>query len=177
MHKKNLFLASTLVCFLLLISFSGCLEEEKKVDPTIQKIKDAGKLVVGTSTPYEPMEYIENDEYVGFDIDLAEKIAEHFGVVVEIIDYTDYEDFEDILDYVTNGDVDIMAYHEETPDGEYFIITFDCSRTKGDTHAAEEGVVYHYDSGISTYIKSFPETVMNDIISCVETEIHNNINF
>jgi len=29
-------------------------------------------------------------------------------LIVEIVDYTEYEDFEDILDYVANGDVDIM---------------------------------------------------------------------
>jgi len=82
--------------------------QEEKTDPAIQKIKDAGKLVVGTSTPFEPMEYIDDGEYVGFDIELAEKVAEHLGVTVEIVDYTEYEDFEDILDYVANGDVDIM---------------------------------------------------------------------
>ncbi len=108
MHKKIVLLGSVSVCLLLIISLSGCLEEEEKFDPTIKGIKDAGKLLVGTSTPYEPMEYIENDEYVGFDIELAEKIAEHLGVIVEIVDYTEYEDFEDILDYVANGDVDIM---------------------------------------------------------------------
>jgi len=67
MHKKIVLLGSVSVCLLLIISLSGCLEEEEKFDPTIKGIKDAGKLLVGTSTPYEPMEYIENDEYVGFD--------------------------------------------------------------------------------------------------------------
>jgi polar amino acid transport system substrate-binding protein len=108
MHKKSVILVGISIFLVLSISFSGCLEDEEKLDPTIKRIQNSGKLIVGTSTPYEPMEYIENGEYVGFDVELAEKIAEHFGVTVEIVDYTDYEDFEDILDYVTNGDVDIM---------------------------------------------------------------------
>jgi len=96
------------VFLLLFVSFSGCLDEEDKMGPTLKRIKDAGKIMVGTSTPFEPMEYIDDGVYVGFDIDLAEEIAEHLGVVVEIVDYTEYDDFEDILDYVANGDVDIM---------------------------------------------------------------------
>lgn len=108
MHKKTKVVVCLGMFLLLIVSFSGCLNEEEKVDPGIQRIKDAGKLVVGTSTPYPPMEYLDGSEYVGFDIELAEKIAEHLGVTVEIVDYTDYESFEDILDHVANGDVDIM---------------------------------------------------------------------
>jgi len=63
MHKKAMVAGSLGICLLLVISFSGCVNQEEKTDPAIQKIKDAGKLVVG---------------------------------------------FEDILDYVANGDVDIM---------------------------------------------------------------------
>jgi len=106
--KKNILLGFVTLMLIISISLSGCFEEEETLDPTIERIKNAGKLIVGTSTPYEPMEYIENEEYVGFDIELSEKIADYFGVEVEIVDYTDYEDFEDILDYVRNGDVDIM---------------------------------------------------------------------
>lgn len=108
MQKKYALYVSITVLLLLVSCFSGCVENGEEIDPKIKSIQDAGKLIVGTSTPFEPMEYIENEVYVGFDIELAEKIAEHLGVVVEVIDYTEYDDFEDILDYVVNGDVDIM---------------------------------------------------------------------
>lgn len=108
MPKKSMLFVSVTVFVLLICCFSGCVENGEETDPKIKSIQDAGKLVVGTSTPFEPMEYIEDESHVGFDIELAEKIADYFGVAVEIVDYTEYENFEDILDYVVNGDVDIM---------------------------------------------------------------------
>ena len=104
MHKKTIVTGSLVICFLLMISFSGCVDQKEKIDPVIQKIKDAGKLVVGTSTPYEPMEYIdENGDIVGFDIDVAREIATALGVELEIKDMA----FDDLLDAVEAGSVDI----------------------------------------------------------------------
>jgi len=104
MHKKIIVAGSLVICFLLMISFSGCVDQEKKTDPVIQKIKDAGKLVVGTSTPYEPMEYIDgNGDIVGFDIDVAREIATALDVELEIKDMA----FDDLLDAVEDGSVDI----------------------------------------------------------------------
>ncbi len=104
MHKKTMVAGSLGICLLLVISFSGCVNQEEKTDPTIQKIKDAGKLVVGTSTPYEPMEYIdENGDIVGFDINVAREIATKLGVELEIEDMA----FDDLLDAVEDGSVDI----------------------------------------------------------------------
>ena len=103
MHKKAMVAGSLGIFLLLVISFSGCVNQEKETDPAIQKIKDAGKLVVGTSTPYEPMEYIDNGKYVGFDIDVAREIATALGVELEIKDM----DFDDLLDAVEAGTVDI----------------------------------------------------------------------
>ena len=104
MHKKTMVAGSLGICLLLVIFFSGCVNQEEKTDPAIQKIKDAGKLVVGTSTPYEPMEYIdENDDIVGFDIDVAREIATALGVELEIKDMV----FDGLLDAVEDGSVDI----------------------------------------------------------------------
>lgn len=92
------------IIFLLVISFSGCVNQEEKIDPAIQKIKDADKLVVGTSTPYEPMEYTdENGDIIGFDIDVAREIASALDVKLEIKDLV----FDDLLDAVEDGSVDI----------------------------------------------------------------------
>ncbi len=104
MHKKIMLVGSLVLCTILLISFSGCIYQTEELDPTIQRIKDAGKLLVGTSTPYEPMEYIDiNGDIVGFDIDIAEAIATALGVELEIKDM----EFNDILFAVQNGSVDI----------------------------------------------------------------------
>jgi len=104
MHKKIMVVGSLVLFMLLLISFSGCINQTEELDPTIQRIKDAGKLLVGTSAPYEPMEYIDiNGDIVGFDIDIAEAIATALGVELEIKDM----EFDDILVAVENGSVDI----------------------------------------------------------------------
>lgn len=104
MQKKVIMLVSMITCLFLMISFSGCINQEETLDPTIQRIKDAGKLVVGTSTPYEPMEYKdETGEYAGFDIDIANEIANQLGVETDIKDM----DFELLIDAVANGEVDI----------------------------------------------------------------------
>jgi len=104
MHK-NYKLCSVMVIFLLSIIFSsGCITSEDEIDPTILRIKNAGKLVVGTSTPYEPMEYIDDqDNIVGFDIDLANEIASTLEVKLEIVDMN----FDDLIDSVVAGDIDI----------------------------------------------------------------------
>ncbi len=107
MHKKAMVAGSLGICLLLVISFSGCVNQEEKTDPAIQKIKDAGKLVVGTNTPYPPMEYIdENGDIVGFDIDVAREIATALGVELEIKDMA----FDDLITFnaLETGEVDVI---------------------------------------------------------------------
>jgi polar amino acid transport system substrate-binding protein len=66
----------------LLISLAGC---GKSAGGThLDKIKNAGKIVVGTSADYEPFEYIDaSGNMIGFDIDLMNEIAKRMGVTVE----------------------------------------------------------------------------------------------
>ncbi len=42
-----------------------------------------GKLTIGTSPDFPPFENLENDEYVGLDMDLARALAEKLGLEVE----------------------------------------------------------------------------------------------
>ena len=50
----------------------------------VDYIKEKGTLVVGI-TDFAPMDYQEDGEWVGFDADLAKKVAEDLGVDVEFI--------------------------------------------------------------------------------------------
>ncbi|MDN5338479.1 MAG: arginine/lysine/histidine transporter system substrate-binding protein [Thermotogaceae bacterium] len=53
----------------------------------IDEIKSRGYLVVGTEATFPPFEYYnENNEIVGFDIDIARKIAEALGVELKVVD-------------------------------------------------------------------------------------------
>lgn len=50
-------------------------------DLSLQKVKDNGKLILGLDATFEPMGYTnENDEIVGFDIDVAEEVCARMGV-------------------------------------------------------------------------------------------------
>ena len=51
-------------------------------DGSLQRVKDAGKLVFATDSTYPPMEYIDKDgsTIIGFDMDLDAEIAKRLGV-------------------------------------------------------------------------------------------------
>ena len=78
---------------LLLLGFglAGCGGEADAgpapLDPTLIK---SGRLTVCTSLPYEPFEFKEKGEFVGFDIDLATAVAKRLKVRPVFVD-TDFD--------------------------------------------------------------------------------------
>ncbi|ASJ22056.1 amino acid ABC transporter substrate-binding protein [Brachyspira hampsonii] len=74
-------------------------------DNSLQKVKDAGKLVLGLDDTFAPMGFRdENGEVVGFDIDLAKEVASRLGVELEI---KPIEWSSSILS-LNKGDVDVL---------------------------------------------------------------------
>lgn len=65
-----------------------------------------GTLYVGTDATFQPFEYVENDEYTGFDIDLMKALAEEMG-------YDDVEfvntDFKGLIPGLTARKFDVIA--------------------------------------------------------------------
>ncbi|MGB7819033.1 MAG: transporter substrate-binding domain-containing protein [Ornithinibacter sp.] len=59
----------------LAASLTACATETSTSDSGVNVITD-GKLTICTSLPYEPFEFEEGNEIVGFDIDLVNMIAE-----------------------------------------------------------------------------------------------------
>jgi len=107
MNKKIKLVFTTIVCFFLILFIPGCINQEESLDPTIQSIKDRGTLIVGTSAPYEPMEYKdENGEYVGFDIDIANEIANQLEVDIEVVNMEFNESV--FADALNNEEVNII---------------------------------------------------------------------
>ncbi len=50
-------------------------------DDSLQKVLDSGKFILGLDATFKPMGYTdENDEIVGFDIDVAEEVCSRMGV-------------------------------------------------------------------------------------------------
>jgi polar amino acid transport system substrate-binding protein len=60
---------------------------------------------VGTSAGFPPFEFVENGEFVGFDMDLIREIAKEMGFEIEIIDMS----FDSLIGGVVSGNLDILA--------------------------------------------------------------------
>lgn len=68
-----------------LLEQDACEFKQSDSDSDVDYIKGKGKLVVGI-TEFEPMDYKDdNDEWVGFDADMARLVGEKLGVDVDFV--------------------------------------------------------------------------------------------
>lgn len=93
--------------------------EETPADPAaaaslLEKVKTSGKLVVGTEAQYAPYEFKDLDaNFAGCDMWLAQQIADHLGVELEVVDMS----FDGIIPAVKSGQVDLgIAAFTKTPE-------------------------------------------------------------
>ena len=89
---------------------SAAVSKATAVDPALvaklpDKIKTAGKIVVGTDATYAPNEFLDTDgkTVVGMDVDIFNAIAAKFGVKVEYVPAT----FDSIILGVSSSKYDI----------------------------------------------------------------------
>lgn len=92
---------------------AGC---GKKSDDSLQQIKDKKVLTMGTSADYAPFEFtiMKNGkkEYVGYDIMVAQKIADSLGVKLKVQNM----EFSSIISELQDHKVDIaLAGMNVTP--------------------------------------------------------------
>ena len=77
--------------------------------PVMKKIKESGKLVVGTEAQYAPYEFKDlNANFAGCDMWLAQQIADALGVELEVVDMS----FDGIIPAVQSSQVDIIDFSE-----------------------------------------------------------------
>lgn len=71
------------------------------------KLVEEGVLTICTHLPYEPFEFTEGGEVVGFDIDVLKHVAESEGLETEVVDTA----WETIVSgqSLKNGDCDVAA--------------------------------------------------------------------
>lgn len=98
-----------LVIMLSLLCLCACTPKEEtneKNDSDLAYIQGKGTLIVGI-TDFAPMDYQENGEWIGFDADIAKKVAEDLGVKIEFVEIEwDNKVFElenKSIDVVWNG--------------------------------------------------------------------------
>jgi polar amino acid transport system substrate-binding protein len=87
-----------IIATIFLLMLTACAQKDR-----LDAIKEAGKIVVGTSADYEPWEYKdENDNFVGADMEIMTELARRMGVTVEFQDLG----FDTLVAAVQEGKVD-----------------------------------------------------------------------
>lgn len=88
-------IAVLLTALLTVALFGSCSQGKDEYDNGLDKILSTGEMVISVSPDFAPMEFIDStktgdDQYVGFDITLANYIADELGVklVIEAMDFT-----------------------------------------------------------------------------------------
>jgi polar amino acid transport system substrate-binding protein len=89
------------------------------VDQSWEKIRAAGKIVVGTAADYAPFEYYTSDARIdGFDIALMDEIGRRLGIQVEYRDFA----FDGLGSALELGQIDAaIAAVSVTPERESFV--------------------------------------------------------
>ena len=108
MKKILAILLALVMLFGLAACSSGSTEPAAESASVIDEIKAAGKLTVGTSADYPPYEFHTEidgvDTIVGFDIAIAQSIADELGVELNIVDMS----FDNLLMSLANGEFDMV---------------------------------------------------------------------
>ncbi len=119
--KKNLLkkLAVGVLAGVIGLSFVGCgnsrgedaskeASNKQVIATTLDKVKEAKKLVIGTSADYPPYEFHKEidgkDTIIGFDVNIAQEIAKDLGVELEINDMK----FDGLIAALKTGKVDMV---------------------------------------------------------------------
>lgn len=120
-------LVSVSVAALMALSLSACgssaassASTTAAADDSLQKVKDAGELRIGLEGDWQPFSYHdENDNLVGYDVEVAQNVARRLGVKADITEGA----WDGLLtglstgvyDVVVNG-VDVTEEREKTFD-------------------------------------------------------------
>lgn len=68
----------------LTLALTACGEDSSE-DMSLEKVQDEGVLVMGLDATFAPMGFTDdNDDIVGYDVDLAKEVADRMGVELEL---------------------------------------------------------------------------------------------
>lgn len=82
---KKRVIALLMVAVVAAGALTGCKKEEGGKDVSLEYVKENKKLVVGLDTAFPPMGFTDEDQnIVGFDIDLANEVCKRMGVEAEL---------------------------------------------------------------------------------------------
>lgn len=101
--KKFTKVLAYLLAVVMLLTLAACSSGGQK--NSVDRIKEAGKIVMSTNAEFEPFEFIDGNDFAGIDIDLAEKIAEKLGVELVINNVS----FDSLVMELQTGKCDFVA--------------------------------------------------------------------
>ncbi len=97
-----------LLALVTLLSLTACAGKEDAASSALDQIKQKGELVVGTSVDYPPYEFHTEvdgkDTIVGFDMEIAQAIADKLGVSLKIVDMS----FDNLLMSLANDEFNLV---------------------------------------------------------------------
>jgi arginine/lysine/histidine transporter system substrate-binding protein len=173
--KKALSIAMLLLTGLL----GACGTSDQGDESTTGNNTDAKKvLVMGTSADYPPFEYIDTakgEEIIGFDVDIANAIAEKLGYEIQIKDI----DFSGLIPAIETGQVDfVLAGMTPTEERKQNVDFSDVY------HTAEHMIVSLKDSNITSLddlvgktvgvqLGSIQEEKAGEISEAIELKVEN----
>ena len=139
-------LAALMICAL----FAGCGNKAASGLKTVEP----GKLIMATNAAFPPYEFIEGNEIVGIDAEIAGAIAEKLGLELQIDDM----EFDSIIESVKGGKADIgLAGMTVTPERQE-VINFTASYATG-----VQVVIVTEDSAITSVDDLFADGAMHII--------------
>jgi His/Glu/Gln/Arg/opine family amino acid ABC transporter permease subunit len=108
MKKLYKWFVSVVLLVSLIPSFTSVVVNGEETDPILEKVTKNGELIVGLSADYAPYEFHTTidgkDEIVGFDISIAQKIADDLGVDLKIEELG----FDALLGALKTGKIDLV---------------------------------------------------------------------
>ena len=120
-----------LLAFVTLLSLTACAGKEDAASSALDQIKQKGELVVGTSADYPPYEFHAEVDgkgtIVGFDMEIAQAIADKLGLELQIDDM----DFDAALLSVQQGKADIAMAGITVTDERKAVMAFSDSYATG----------------------------------------------
>ena len=139
-----------LLVLVMVLSLAACGGSSASGLKTVEK----GKLIMATNAAFPPYEYIEGNEIVGIDAEIAGAIAEKLGLELQIDDM----EFDSIIESVKGGKADIgLAGMTVTPERQE-VINFTASYATG-----VQVVIVTEDSSIASVDDLFAEGAMHII--------------
>ena len=98
--KKTAAICMTLA---MVVSLSAGFTSLADDQTALDRVLERGKLIVATDAAWPPFEYMEGENVVGVDLDIAKEIADGLGVELEIINVS----FDSLSMYLENGEADL----------------------------------------------------------------------